>query len=318
MHSTQLHRFGRDQRGGTLILFAVFLLVLFGFAALCIDVGHVFEQQRRIQSGTDSAALAAVVLLTNAAPVKADAITEAMNIAAANGISSAEIAAGSIGEVEVGNWKSPTFTANATPLNAVRVTARRTVPLWFGRVIGFGQMTPGVRSVAVVTKLGSIPFGGSGLLIPYGLVYNDALTYKVGDIIDVATNGQGNWGKLDLCSKMSGRNEFIDHIVGGVDCTVSVGDSISSSTGNAGVDDGFNGRITSNPMVLIPLVDAFGNGNKDSVIQGFIMAELLYSNKNGSHWNGKIKILGAVLATTGDNGGSTGGQPFAWGRALVQ
>ena len=50
-----------NERGGTLILVTVFMIALFAFSALSIDVGNVLVQRARIQEASDSAALAAVV-----------------------------------------------------------------------------------------------------------------------------------------------------------------------------------------------------------------------------------------------------------------
>jgi Flp pilus assembly protein TadG len=54
-------RVARDERGGTLVLFAVFLPVLILMAAFVIDVGNWFEHKRHLQMQADAAALAAAL-----------------------------------------------------------------------------------------------------------------------------------------------------------------------------------------------------------------------------------------------------------------
>ncbi len=48
----------RSDDGQVLIVIVLFLIVLLGFCALCLDVGHAYLAQRRLQSSVDAAALA--------------------------------------------------------------------------------------------------------------------------------------------------------------------------------------------------------------------------------------------------------------------
>jgi Putative Flp pilus-assembly TadE/G-like len=57
----------RDERGGVLVMFALFLPVLLLFAALVLDVGHAFQVRRHLQASADAAALAAARELPNTA-----------------------------------------------------------------------------------------------------------------------------------------------------------------------------------------------------------------------------------------------------------
>ena len=47
-----------DESGQTLIITVMFLVILLGFCALVLDVGHAYLAQRRLQSSVDAAALA--------------------------------------------------------------------------------------------------------------------------------------------------------------------------------------------------------------------------------------------------------------------
>jgi hypothetical protein len=57
----------RSEDGQVLILIVLFLIVLLGFCALCLDVGHAYLAQRRLQSSVDAAALAGAQELPDAA-----------------------------------------------------------------------------------------------------------------------------------------------------------------------------------------------------------------------------------------------------------
>src|SRR2546427_8490468 len=49
---------GKFQRGQTVVLFALMGVVIFGFAGLALDAGHVYLVSRLTQNASDSAALA--------------------------------------------------------------------------------------------------------------------------------------------------------------------------------------------------------------------------------------------------------------------
>ena len=96
------------------MLLAISVVVIFGFAALSIDLSRVYQQQRDMQSATDAAALSAAVLLTNAGSshLAGDIAYEATIIAQANGVASNDLRT-----VQVGQWNkvSKVFVINTTP-----------------------------------------------------------------------------------------------------------------------------------------------------------------------------------------------------------
>ena len=47
-----------DEGGAVAVLVALMLVVLVGFAAIVIDIGHLYENRRQMQSAADAAALA--------------------------------------------------------------------------------------------------------------------------------------------------------------------------------------------------------------------------------------------------------------------
>ncbi len=53
-----MRRHLHDDRGQVMILTVMFLVILLGFCALVLDVGHAYLAQRRLQSSVDAAALA--------------------------------------------------------------------------------------------------------------------------------------------------------------------------------------------------------------------------------------------------------------------
>ncbi len=155
-------RFRRDQGGSAMMLFAFFLMVGAGFAAIAIDGGYVYSLKSKLQTTADAAVLVAVGEL----PDTDVARTAAIVMAGQNMPTGEHGAVLANADVVTGNWASGTrtFTAGGTPLNAVRVVTRRSqvngnaAGLFFARILGFNQVD--VETTAVAT----IPNGGACLI----------------------------------------------------------------------------------------------------------------------------------------------------------
>ena len=313
MRTIQFGKTPRQEKGSTLVLVVIFIVVLFAFAALSIDMACVYQQERDMQSATDVAALSAVQLLTNRSASATSVIQQALTLARANGVSAGEVAASNVGTIEVGTWNTNAlvFTANTpqSQWNAVLVPAKRNVPLVFARVVGMGHMTPHAQSVAMEGGLRSV----SGL-IPFGVTTNELHGLTYGGVIDTGIVSPGDRGKINLCGlKMSSDPNFQQYMVSGVDCAVFVGSQWDPGPGNSAFQAGFDDRLAVNPFVTMPIVDAFPNGNSGQVtIEGFVQGMLLSS---GGKWNGQIQLLSFAIG--GVIGGPTN-MPYAQVRVLVQ
>ncbi len=312
---TPFHLARRSERGASFVTVALFMIALFGFAALSLDVANTFLEQRKENIAADSASLAAATLLTNDVQNVASITTEARVLALTNGLTDAEIAAGNGGAIEVGSWNSTTFTAGATVdgrYNAVRVPARRNVPMNFAKVVGFPAMNPAVESVAMITGAnevtGSIPFGlGASLLVGKGFDSTN------NTIVLSGSQNSGSWGKLDLCGiNMSSNPNTTYYIANGVPCTISLGES-SAGAGAAGLKQAFDPIV--GQIRIFPIVDAFGNGNSGGTITGFVLAKVISSTGNGQNWSLTIELVPGLI---GNGGGGPGGAPYAQSRVLVK
>jgi Flp pilus assembly protein TadG len=145
-----------DERGAVFAFVALILMVLIGFSALAIDVGHLYLSRARLQSAADAAVLAAAQEL----PDTGSALAKLHEFASKN------LAAERYGTVVVesdvgfGQWNAggQSFTAGASPANAVRVTARMAeansnpVSLFFGRALGFATVDVVVEAVATASR----------------------------------------------------------------------------------------------------------------------------------------------------------------------
>jgi Flp pilus assembly protein TadG len=146
-----------SRRGAILIWVTAMMLVILGFAALAVDVGHLYVVQADLQLAADSAALAAAEGLTQGVSAARQRAIEYAGKNAANGAPVTVTPA----DVEFGIWNtvSHTFTPIATDANgpypdAVRVTTQlnessgNSVGLHFARALGLSQANVGASAVA--------------------------------------------------------------------------------------------------------------------------------------------------------------------------
>ncbi len=143
---------GEMESGTTAIFVGLLLFVIFGFAALAVDVGHLYVVRTELQTAADAASTAAARGLPIATVAEVIAIDYAdRNDDGAGPLTKAP-------DVVVGNWDTSTrtFVASGLPLNAVQVTTRRSaaygnpVEHLFARVLGFE--TSDVSATAISLK----------------------------------------------------------------------------------------------------------------------------------------------------------------------
>jgi Flp pilus assembly protein TadG len=220
----------KDQRGATAILVGLLLVVFIGFAALAVDLGHLFVVRNELQNASDAGALAGARVLYNG---DGTAVNEAANATAYESATSNKSektsvdvhwAGGNSGDVQRGHWSfaARTFTpndstvpvdlwnvtteeldANVNFINAVRVKARRQdtpAASFFARIFGWKSFILSTESVAYI--------GFAGTLTPLevdqpiaickdSLLHDGEYTCNIGRMINsgqqVATNETGGW-----------------------------------------------------------------------------------------------------------------------------
>ncbi len=305
----------QTESGSAIVLAAVGMAAFLAFAALSIDLSHVYQQQRDIQSATDAGALAAAALITNPPPADSVIIQEAVDLANANGVTTSEIGASNFGTIELGQWTGLAFSAGTKPYNAVRVPAQRTVGLFFGPVVGLRQKVTAVHSVAV-NGIKTSSFGGNGIgVIPFGLDVH-MLDLPIGSIVTVDKSllGPGNFGELDL-----GGSSWGDNMVNGCNCTESIGNQVGTIQGQNGscqncISTGFANRLAADPFAVMPVIGTWPSGNSGpATIVGFVGVKLLTVTGPGT-WSVTFQIVPIDL---GGGGGITT-NTFYGPRVLVQ
>src|SRR3972149_6615162 len=77
----RIRQFLADERGAAMVMVAVALIMIFGFAVLSIDVGTMAVVKTQLQDGADAAALAGAQSYVQSGGDTALAITRAMEFA---------------------------------------------------------------------------------------------------------------------------------------------------------------------------------------------------------------------------------------------
>jgi hypothetical protein len=183
----------RDDRGAVAVLVAVLALVLFGMAAIVVDLGLARDTRRQAQNTADSAALAAGnALYLNGVVDTAAAISAAKSYAARNfGTTNADWATCSdVGrpagfQLVPGQTPCISFAGSPAPTEVRVVVPRRPVSAQLGRVFGVAQVDVSAAAQAAVAPGGRATCG----LCVIGTGTHDV---QNGDITVTGTNAHFN------------------------------------------------------------------------------------------------------------------------------
>lgn len=138
----------KNEDGQVLVLTALLLAVLLGFAALTIDIGMVYITKTKLQNAADAAALAGAQDLPN---TSSDTITgnltaesTAIYYAEQNGVQESE------------TKPTPSYNGDSTK---IEVICTKTISYTFARVLGFTQADVSARAIAQKITVGGEAFG---------------------------------------------------------------------------------------------------------------------------------------------------------------
>jgi hypothetical protein len=241
----------RDERGQAILVTVVFLLALMGCAALTLDVGMWYREQRQAQATADAAALA------GAQDLPADpslAVDSAQYYADRNG---GGVAAGDIA-----------LRSDYQPNDTVTVSVQRTSPSIFASVLSIGAVTVRAHAAAragvpeqvsgvapiVVNKLHPM-LSGAGCPC-----FHSETTIPLGK-----TGAPGAFGMVDLNGGSNGSPELADWIANGYDGYLPLGryesDPGAKFNGN-GIQDALEGRLGTE--LLFPVYDTLDGGGANA------------------------------------------------------
>ncbi len=314
---------GGDERGSVAPIVAVCLVVIFGLAALTIDLGWLFVVKGELQNAADAGVLAGVVELvqTGDDAARSTAMTYA---------------------TEPGQYRLNKSTPTADSVDVtildperLRVVIRRAggttagpVPTLFARI--WGTETVEARALAVATVDCQVIGTGKGNLLPFGINVNmvdaDGDGYMdLGSTIDIFPHpwAPGNFGLLDLDGGSNSNADTVRWIEYGYDGTFIIpdgaGDLIVQGSEHLNLqgDPGVVGNSIADvlmsrygDLVLFPVFDQVsGNGaNAEFRVIDFVGAVITGINVTQSvgqrYLNIKISQFVAPNIIIGGGGGS--------------
>lgn len=322
--STVVASHTRYDSGSVVIMFLLCLIPLVGFLGMAVDYGNAFNHWRSIQFATDAAALDAARIMLIPGENQSTARTGATQIAVKNGLKSG-IDFYPDSSIEFGTWSKPdgglngSFTAGGgTGINAVRVSAQRSVNTRFAKVIGLDFFSPSVSSIAFFDTVGTpmcvSPFGLEAAnfpdelqigFVPLNHTFNTPYTLSVGK------NSPGNWGKIDTPNNegepinMSSNPNFCNAMLQ-EDCWLpaddefdpcgvplsfgdnQLGEEYDGATGGAGVKPVFEALVGDEIVMLVN--SAFGNGKKPVDVYGYAIGTVNKVSGSGANMDIEISI----------------------------
>lgn len=216
------HRTRGRRRGVTIVLVALMMMLLLGFAAIAVDYGVLVNDANQLQRGCDAAALQGASQLyksgtsvTAIASDQYDARTLAVAIALRNGV--------------VVNFNDITFPA----LNKIKVPATRNRSLFFAPALGISNGVVNRSATA-----GRIALKGVPRAVPLAMTTTDyyanldgrTFEYKLINNHDTDFVG-GTVASLDLRPDNSGKSGavFQDDLTNGYFGTIYIGQKIDNS-----------------------------------------------------------------------------------------
>ena len=198
-----------QERGVTVVLVALMLLVLLGFAAMAVDVGELLWNRHALQNAVDAAALAGVRELPED-PAAADTVARrylADNLA-------------ELSDVDIQVDVPPAGRFN--PYDSIIVTATRKVAPGLRSAVGGGDTDVPATAEAVVVPVEPTcniwpwaidemvtPFTDTTQLLPYSSTYGLKVALKV---VPRAQLSPGNFGAICLDGDKCGSDEYRDYI----------------------------------------------------------------------------------------------------------
>ena len=283
----------KRQRGISLVMSAILIVVLLGMVALAVDVGRLYVTRQFLVNSCDAAALAGGIEL----PDEATATAKAEECALANGMTTHQV-----------SFPADGMTADGA--TKIRVDGEKPVSYLFAPVLGFDSRS--VAAYAVVLRTGPVGWV-SDRVVPWGIPwydeegepydYDNGVLYllKVGSQSDLGggseTSGGGNFFPLALQRSLgdggSGAGVYGHDVKWGFDGTVEVGDIVDTEPGNMvgptkhavegdydslferaaedpWADDTWDNFDYGNPrIVIVPIISPLGSGRTEVEILGF-------------------------------------------------
>jgi hypothetical protein len=287
-------------KGQISVALILVMTVILGAVGLCADSALLYLNWVILQKGVDAAALAGAGYLQSNSQSVPQAISVAVTYAQSNGIRNSELVADGSGNRAY--VPGPNYST-------IRVTAQRTVPYTFLRLIGLSSGKVAATATAQMPQAPScvncssaVPTPGSQPtvipgnicssvgqcnVVPIGLDYSTPYNFDQSVTLNQGQVGPGNWGSLALGG--TGGANLRTNIADGYLGPLAINQWIDTEPGKkvGPIDQGFNDRISQgqsqfpggtfdahNPtdprVMILPMVDWNSpNGRSQVKIEAF-------------------------------------------------
>ena len=295
----------KDKTGAVAIMVALLLIVFIGFAALAIDLGHLYVVRNELHNAADAGALAGARFLYNdyGTSVNPDANQIAYDAATANNSEKASVdvnwTSGNDGDVQRGHWSFAALTfedndslapvdlwnvsteqldADPSFINAIRVVTRRqTLPAasFFARIFGHENFELSAEAVAYIGFAGTLGPGEADQPIAIcqeSILIDDEYSCNFGRMLNSgsvsADHNTAGWTNFSQPCSTANTNSMTELLEGcsGNPGEIKLGDSIGTTGGV--VDAIINHPVQPSLMACwkTGLYDTDGDGDGDASI----------------------------------------------------
>lgn len=287
------------RRAGVVVLTAVTIPILLGFAALAVDIGVAINVRTELQRTADSSALAGVqelfVLGDESDAVRAR--ESASQYAQFNPVlDDRAVSFDPATEIEIGQARlndegtGYVFTPDAVPPDAVRVTVHHELDFVFAQMLGFVASDITASAVAMLSQPSTADIVPAALRAPgFGPVDPDIAEanpgkdgpsepdngefFEIGEEVTLFTFGNGPRSPVHLVLDIESNGvSDIDNVLEGEDppYTMTIGEEFDvwgEGTGNGGFGGKLENRLEdsdpSNNTIIVPIVATLDDTRND-------------------------------------------------------
>ena len=268
----------KDESGQSVIVIAISMVVLCGFAALAVDIARVSMADGQLQNAADAAALAGARSLPSATTAK----SQAVHYAGLNGVSAA-------------NTKTTTpYNGNASK---IEVVCTATVDYTFARIFGLTSKTVSARAVAEKTGMSGGAFGYA----VFGGSTSDLMQFNSSSL-DIAGSVHTNadFQMSGSLQKISGNAEAVKAFASYVSSITIGGTAQGSSVTIYGSVINVPNRVSS-PAAVIAMPDFSADVKSEAKAAGTYYTSSKLYNGGTINVDSSVYVDGGTLTVAGSN-----------------
>lgn len=266
----------KEENGQSLVMVAIFIVVLLGFTGLVIDGGRLYLAKSQLQKAVDAGALAGADLMLEGVKGTGDYNHTESKVKAV--------------EIADSNYDNTSYNVSFPNNNIIRVYGEENVNLMLMPILG--------KNIATVSAEAQVQVGGitrveKGTVIPLALTLSEGKVLKFGETWNLKKGPgegyNGNFHFLDLStlpgakSNTGGAQGLEYYIKNASTVPIKIGQTLFTEPGqnnSSKIEDAINDKA--NTIVYVPIIEDFtskNNGASEVTIIGFAAFKLLSFDK---------------------------------------